>query len=91
MTVTTKVNVEAQAIEAKKASKQLMILSKEEKNEALLHLADVLEREYESILQANEKDLANGREQGFSDAFMDRLSLSKERVEEFAQGLRGRC
>ncbi|MGI8314777.1 glutamate-5-semialdehyde dehydrogenase [Halobacillus mangrovi] len=82
------VNVEAQAIEAKKASKKLMILSKEEKNQALLHLADVLDREYETILAANEKDLANGREKGFTDAFMDRLSLSKDRIAEFAQGLR---
>ncbi|RWZ58115.1 glutamate-5-semialdehyde dehydrogenase [Halobacillus fulvus] len=82
------VNVEEQAIEAKKASKKLMILSKEEKNEALAHLADVLEREYETILEANEKDLQNGREQGFTEAFMDRLSLSKERIADFAQGLR---
>ncbi|MEC3882329.1 glutamate-5-semialdehyde dehydrogenase [Halobacillus sp. HZG1] len=88
MTLTTNVNVEAQAIEAKKASKKLMILSEEEKNQALSHLADVLEREYETILAANEKDLANGREKGFTDAFMDRLSLSQERVAEFAQGLR---
>ncbi|KHE72203.1 glutamate-5-semialdehyde dehydrogenase [Halobacillus sp. BBL2006] len=89
MTLTkSNVNVEAQAIEAKKASKKLMILSKEEKNEALLHLADVLEREYETILAANEKDLENGREKGFTDAFMDRLSLSKERIADFAQGLR---
>ncbi|MGR9047270.1 glutamate-5-semialdehyde dehydrogenase [Halobacillus faecis] len=88
MTLTTNVNVEAQAIEAKKASKKLMILSEEEKNQALNHLADVLEREYETILSANEKDLANGREKGFTEAFMDRLSLSKERVAEFAQGLR---
>ncbi|MBH0231251.1 glutamate-5-semialdehyde dehydrogenase [Halobacillus yeomjeoni] len=88
MTQTTKVNVEAQAIEAKKASKTLMILSKEEKNEALNHLADVLEREYETILAANEKDLENGREKGFTEAFMDRLSLSKERIADFAQGLR---
>ncbi|RDY71424.1 glutamate-5-semialdehyde dehydrogenase [Halobacillus sp. SY10] len=88
MTLTTNVNVEAQAMEAKKASKKLMILSEEEKNQALNHLADVLEREYETILAANEKDLANGREKGFTDAFMDRLSLSKERVAEFAQGLR---
>jgi glutamate-5-semialdehyde dehydrogenase len=89
MTLTkNNVNVEAQAIEAKKASKKLMILSKEEKNEALLHLADVLEREYETILAANEKDLENGREKGFTDAFMDRLSLSKERIADFAQGLR---
>ncbi|WLR47903.1 glutamate-5-semialdehyde dehydrogenase [Halobacillus litoralis] len=88
MTLTTNVNVEAQAIEAKKASKKLMILSEQEKNQALNHLADVLERDYETILAANEKDLANGREKGFTDAFMDRLSLSKERVAEFAQGLR---
>ncbi|WP_079479235.1 glutamate-5-semialdehyde dehydrogenase [Halobacillus salinus] len=88
MTVLNKVNVEAQAIEAKKASKKLMVLSKVEKNDALLHLADVLEREYETILAANEKDLAAGREKGFTDAFMDRLSLSKERIADFAQGLR---
>ncbi|UOQ95748.1 glutamate-5-semialdehyde dehydrogenase [Halobacillus shinanisalinarum] len=81
-------NVEAQAIEAKKASKKLMVLSTEEKNEALIHLADFLEKEYETILTANEKDLENGREKGFSEAFMDRLSLSKERVEDFAKGLR---
>ncbi|TGB03879.1 glutamate-5-semialdehyde dehydrogenase [Halobacillus salinus] len=88
MTVLNKVNVEAQAIEAKKASKKLMVLSEVEKNDALLHLADVLEREYETILAANEKDLAAGREKGFTDAFMDRLSLSKERIADFAQGLR---
>ena len=88
MTLTKNVNVEAQAMEAKKASKKLLILSKEEKNHALLHLADVLEREYETILAANEKDLDNGREKGFSEAFMDRLSLSQERIADFAQGLR---
>ncbi|WP_304654196.1 glutamate-5-semialdehyde dehydrogenase [Halobacillus shinanisalinarum] len=89
MTLTkSNVNVEAQAIEAKKASKKLMVLSTEEKNEALIHLADFLEKEYETILTANEKDLENGREKGFSEAFMDRLSLSKERVEDFAKGLR---
>ncbi|MBA2176394.1 glutamate-5-semialdehyde dehydrogenase [Halobacillus locisalis] len=89
MTLTkSNVNVEAQAIEAKKASKQLMVLSKEERNEALLHLADVLERDYETILEANEKDLENGRKKDFTEAFMDRLSLSKERIADFAQGLR---
>lgn len=88
MTVKNKVNVEAQAIEAKKASKKLMVLSKVERNDALLHLADVLERDYETILAANEKDLEAGREKGFTDAFMDRLSLSKERIADFAQGLR---
>ncbi|SFG51236.1 glutamate-5-semialdehyde dehydrogenase [Halobacillus alkaliphilus] len=82
------VNVEAQAIEAKKASKSLMILSDKEKNDALHHIADVLERDFETILAANEQDLKNGREQNFTEAFMDRLSLSQERVRDFAQGLR---
>ncbi|MFC7061938.1 glutamate-5-semialdehyde dehydrogenase [Halobacillus seohaensis] len=89
MTLTkSNVNVEEQAIKAKKASKKLLVLSESEKNEALNHIADVLEKDYETILQANEKDLANGKEQGFSDAFMDRLSLSKDRIADFASGLR---
>lgn len=86
--VKEQINVEKQAIMAKKAAKTLSILSTEDKNAALIHMAETLEKEYETILQANEKDLANGREKGFEAAFMDRLSLSKERVFDFAKGLR---
>ncbi|WP_077622709.1 glutamate-5-semialdehyde dehydrogenase [Sediminibacillus massiliensis] len=88
MTVIKEWNVEEQAIQAKKAAKTLSLLTTEEKNEALITLADVLDAEYETILEANKKDLENGREKGFDAAFMDRLSLSKERVQDFAQGLR---
>ncbi|WP_370529756.1 glutamate-5-semialdehyde dehydrogenase [Alkalihalobacillus sp. AL-G] len=83
-----KVNVKEQAIKAKKAAKSLSLLTTEEKNEALLILANTLESNYETILTSNEKDLEKGREKGYDDAYMDRLSLSKERVFEFAQGLR---
>lgn len=83
-----RVNVEEQAIEAKKAAKSLSLLSTDEKNKALLTLADVLEKEYQTILTANEKDLENGRQKGFDEALMDRLTLTKERIEDFAQGLR---
>lgn len=87
-TIKPTVNVEAQAIEAKKAAKKLAMLTTEEKNEALSHLASILEAEYQSILEANEQDLENGREKGFEDAFMDRLALTKERIFDFANGLR---
>ncbi|SEB16382.1 glutamate-5-semialdehyde dehydrogenase [Thalassobacillus cyri] len=87
-TIKPTVNVEAQAIEAKKAAKKLAMLTTEEKNEALTHLASILEAEYQSILEANEQDLENGREKGFEDAFMDRLALTKERIFDFANGLR---
>ncbi|MGM0750965.1 MAG: glutamate-5-semialdehyde dehydrogenase [Bacillota bacterium] len=83
-----KTDVKKQAMLAKKASKTLSMLTTDQKNKALHILADHLEANYESILKQNEKDLERGREKGFEAAFMDRLSLSKERVEDFANGLR---
>ncbi|MCP3742117.1 glutamate-5-semialdehyde dehydrogenase [Rossellomorea sp. BNER] len=89
MTLTLeKTNVEAQAVQAKKASKKLSLLTTEEKNQAIHVLADTLEEKYQDILTANEIDLARGKEKGFDEAFMDRLSLSKQRIEDFAKGLR---
>ncbi|MGG3916185.1 glutamate-5-semialdehyde dehydrogenase [Rossellomorea vietnamensis] len=89
MTLTVeKTDVKKQAILAKKASKTLSMLTTEQKNKALHVLADHLEANYGSILKQNEKDLERGREKGFEAAFMDRLSLTKERVEDFANGLR---
>ncbi|MCM3587529.1 glutamate-5-semialdehyde dehydrogenase [Mesobacillus maritimus] len=80
--------VEEQAIKAKKAAKTLGILSTEEKNQALLMVADALEAEFEAIIDANKIDLENGKEKGFEPAFMDRLALNKERIYSFAEGLR---
>jgi glutamate-5-semialdehyde dehydrogenase len=80
--------VEAQAILAKKAGKVLSLLKTEDKNAALLSLAERLEAEFDFILKANEKDLEAGRKKGFTEAFMDRLALSKKRIFEFADGLR---
>ncbi|WP_445493089.1 glutamate-5-semialdehyde dehydrogenase [Niallia sp. 03133] len=80
--------VEEQAIAAKQAAKTLSMLKTDEKNEALRIVADVLESDYESILAANEKDLQKGRESGFEQAFMDRLALNRERIFDFAEGLR---
>ncbi|MBO1512570.1 glutamate-5-semialdehyde dehydrogenase [Metabacillus bambusae] len=81
-------NVEAQAIAAKKAAKKVSLLSNEEKNEALHILADRLEKNTQDILDANEKDLQEGREKGYEEAYLDRLALSKERITDFAEGLR---
>jgi len=81
-------SVEEQAIEAKKAARTLNLLTTDEKNEALLLIANELEAEFEKILTENQKDLQAGREKGFEAAFMDRLALSKERIFDFANGLR---
>jgi glutamate-5-semialdehyde dehydrogenase len=82
------ITVEEQAKKAKKAARILGILTTEEKNQALRTVADALEVDYQSIIDANLIDLKLGEEKGFEQAFMDRLSLNKDRIFDFAQGLR---
>ena len=81
-------SVEEQAKKAKIAARTLGILTTEEKNDALRTVADALETEFESIIAANLIDLKKGEERGFEQAFMDRLSLNKKRIFDFAEGLR---
>ncbi|MDP4552762.1 glutamate-5-semialdehyde dehydrogenase [Alkalihalobacillus macyae] len=82
------VDVKSQAMLAQKAGKTLSMLTTSEKNEALNIIADELEKEYDLILTENQVDLQNGKEKGFDEAFMDRLQLTKERIENFSNGLR---
>ncbi|WP_010284754.1 glutamate-5-semialdehyde dehydrogenase [Bacillus timonensis] len=82
------IDIRAQAREAKKAAKQVSVLSTEDKNRALYILAEHLEAGYGSILEANKLDLQKGQEAGYTPAFLDRLTLTKERVFDFAEGLR---
>lgn len=73
---------------AKKASYQLMNASTEEKNEALLLIADQIVKDQEAILFANEKDLANGRNSGLDPSVLDRIMLNEERIEQMAHAIR---
>ncbi|UTE74784.1 glutamate-5-semialdehyde dehydrogenase [Rossellomorea marisflavi] len=89
MTLTIeKTDVKKQAKLAQGASKKLRMLSTEEKNKVLYKLADHLEEHMEPILEANAKDLEAGKQKGFDDALMDRLSLDEQRIRDFAEGLR---
>jgi len=66
----------------------LQKLSTEEKNNALLKAAEMLVAMQDEILQANEKDLANGEANGMHPGMLDRLKLTPERIEAMAEGLR---
>ncbi len=72
---------------AKEASRVLATAG-ELKNKALYALADALEAEVSYILEENKKDLDAGRANGMSDALLDRLALTKERVSSMAEGAR---
>lgn len=73
---------------AKEVSRILAVKSAREKNLALEKMAKVLEEDLESILKANEKDLKKGKEEGLTEALLERLTLNEERVHGMAGGLR---
>lgn len=71
---------------AKEAARSLAVMG-EEKNDALKLIAKALIDNTDAILTANKIDVDNGRANGLSDAIIDRLSLSKARIEGMAQGV----
>ena len=73
---------------AVQASYGLARLSEQEKNKVLLHVADALVAQRKRILQGNEKDILAAKENGIREAMIDRLSLTKERIEGMAEGIR---
>ena len=73
---------------AKAASYQLTGISTEEKNAALERIAEELLNSAKEILQANEKDMEAGREKGLSEAILDRILLTEERIRGMAEGIR---
>ncbi|MEH7748391.1 gamma-glutamyl-phosphate reductase, partial [Neobacillus drentensis] len=59
------------ASKLKNASKQLGMLSTEDKNAALLTMADHLLTEKEWLIAENAKDIKAGKENGFSESLLD--------------------
>ncbi|MBR2877433.1 MAG: glutamate-5-semialdehyde dehydrogenase [Clostridia bacterium] len=73
--------------EAKKVKTQLASLSTEEKNNALLKMADALLENSEEILVANKSDLERAKGT-VSDVMLDRLALTEERIQGMANGIK---
>lgn len=76
---------------AKAASWALAQLSRKQKNQALTRIANLLEQNSAPILAANELDIAKAREQGTSEAMLDRLLLTQARLESIAADVRKVC
>ena len=73
---------------AREAEKSLRSLSTAKKNEALAAVAQRLVEKADVLLKANEEDVANGRKNNMKESLVDRLMLTKERIEGMAEGLR---
>lgn len=73
---------------ARVASRQMSVVPSNLKNNALHGMAMVIEREVETILEANAKDVEAGEKNDLSAAFLDRLKLDVQRVKAMAEGIR---
>src|SRR3954454_540130 len=76
------------ALRAKEAAFQLGGLPRGIKDAALLVLADALLAGEQEILAANAADVATARDNGTDPALVDRLTLTRTRLEDMADGLR---
>ncbi|WP_411284355.1 glutamate-5-semialdehyde dehydrogenase [Lapillicoccus sp.] len=76
------------AQKARVAARQLALMSRAGKDEALLALADALDAATQQIVDANAQDLGRGREKGMAEGLLDRLMLDAKRVGEIAQAVR---
>ncbi len=73
---------------ARAAARPLAMATTEVKNRALEAMAKAILADRDVILAANAIDLANARESGVAASFIDRLTLTPERVEAIAGGIR---
>ena len=80
--------VRAQARRAKDIAPQLAVLPTPAKDAVLRDAAAALVQRAPEILEANARDLADGRANGLAESVLDRLALDESRIEGIAGGLR---
>lgn len=74
--------------ETRQAARELALLSGEEKNRLLEAFHDALVQRQDELLEANKKDLQNAKSYGLSGAMTERLTLTRERILDMAEGVR---
>ena len=81
-------NIQELGKKAKQAEKVVQFLTTVEKNAGLLEVATELEASCEYILNENSRDIEEARKNHMSEPLIDRLTLTKKRIHDMADGLR---
>lgn len=84
----TELNISRQAHLAHVAGLKLARMSDDDKKQLLLAFSQALLDEQQSILIANEQDINNAYQAKISDALIDRLRLSAERIFEMSEAMK---
>tara|TARA_B100001769_G_scaffold212556_1_gene171966 strand:+ start:1690 stop:2964 length:1275 start_codon:yes stop_codon:yes gene_type:complete len=85
---TLKEQIRTIALNARKASLDLAPLSAKIKNQFLSDLAEALENQHETILEANALDITNAKSMNLSAPMLERLTFTPERIQKMAEGVR---
>ncbi len=80
-------DVRGKAQKAKNAAHTMGLLGQNEKNAILFAIAGALKENYETIIEANKLDLENAEQNGMTRAFIDRLTLTQQRINGIADGV----
>lgn len=90
MTDTAQIKLDMQALgrQARSASRLMAAADTRAKNKALLATAAAIDAARTQLAQANELDLAAGRQKGLDAAMLDRLELTPKRIDAMIEGLR---
>ena len=72
---------------ARKASRAMTRASAEQKNQALLHIAQLIRQKASEIQKVNQMDVERAKTNGQDAAFIDRLTMTPKTIETMALGL----
>lgn len=88
MTLNHQEIVDQLASQSRQASRHLRTLSAETRNQALISIAAGLESNKAQILAENAKDLEAAKASGLSEAMVDRLTLTEDRIQGIADAVK---
>ena len=86
--MTLREEIELLCLNAKAASATLALASTDKKNEVILKIAELLEKNAEAVIAANAQDLEAAADNGVPPTMIDRLSLNKGRIMGICASLR---
>jgi len=72
---------------ARKASRAIARASTQDKNAALLAIAEAISEQRETLKAANQRDMQRGQDNGLDAALLDRLELTDDRIDTMIEGL----
>jgi len=72
---------------ARQAARSMARASTEDKNKALLAIAEVISEQRDRVKAANQRDMQRGQQNGLDAALLDRLELTDARIDTMIEGL----